>query len=120
MSRSLRTYLRVLVATAAVFLLVLPSDLATAAGAPWSARPVGDVIAGFADLDFETFIETSYREYLLRFPEWITQLGIPGNFGIRNDALNDYSEAYIADTQSLERAILDRLHGYDRSSLSSS
>ncbi len=117
MSRGLRVYLGVLAAMAA-FLLVLPGNLAKATGAPWSARPVGDVIAGFSDLDFATFLETSYREYLLRFPESVTQLGIPGNFGVRNDALNDYSEAYIADTQILEQAILDRLHAYDRSALS--
>lgn len=116
-TRNLRTYLGVLVAMVAVLLLFLPADHVKASGVPWSARSVGDVIASFAGLDFTAFIETSYREYLLRFPEWITQLGIPGNFGVRNDALNDYSEAYIEDTQSLERAILDRLHGYDRSSL---
>jgi uncharacterized protein (DUF885 family) len=82
-------------------------------------KPAAEVIASWANLDFDSFIERSYSEYLRRFPEWLTSLGLSGAFGVRNDALNDYSEGYLEETEALEQAVLERFRGYDRASLSS-
>jgi uncharacterized protein (DUF885 family) len=84
---------------------------------PWSPRPVDETLVGLAGLDFVAFVDASYREYILRFPEWVTNLGVAGAFGVRNDALNVYSATYLEETRRLERGILDLLHGYDRATL---
>lgn len=84
---------------------------------PWSPRPVDETLVGLAGLDFVAFVDASYREYVLRFPEWVTNLGVAGAFGVRNDALNVYSATYLEETRRLERGILGLLRGYDRATL---
>jgi len=84
----------------------------------WYPQPVGEVIAELQDLDFDAFVDRSYRHYMLRFPEQITYMGVAEAFGVRNDRMNDYSEGYVRETHRLEAALLAQLKGYDRSSLS--
>jgi len=83
----------------------------------WSAQPVDEVLQSLQGVDFDTFVDRSYREYVQRFPEQLTYMGIAEAFGVRNDRLNDYSDVYVRDTQRLEAALLGLLRGYDRSAL---
>jgi len=87
------------------------------AAASWSAPSVADVEQALDGLGLDAFVETSYRLYVLRHPEWVTSLGIADEFGIRNDALNDYSHAYVLETQAIESLILERLTTFDSSDL---
>ena len=118
MAKGHRGVLGAAIAIAAVSLGCLPIVAAEASAAPWSVKPVAKVIASWVNLDFDSFIERSYSEYLRRFPEWLTSLGLSGAFGVRNDALNDYSAGYVRETEALEQAVLERLRSYDRASLS--
>jgi len=82
---------------------------------PPTAEFVADAIRGLA---FDEFLNTAYRLLLMRFPQTLSDLGLAEMFGVRNDRLNDYSEAYELETQRIEREILTRLRSYDRASLS--
>lgn len=65
----------------------------------------------------DDFFETSYSALLLRDPELLTEVGLDELYNIQEAKLTDISDAYIRETQSLERAILDELHTFDRSTL---
>jgi uncharacterized protein (DUF885 family) len=84
----------------------------------WSPPSLEEISAELDGLRFDVFVETSYRLYLLRHPQSVTDLGLAGILGVRNDRLNDYSPAYVAETQRIERFILDRLRTFDREALS--
>jgi uncharacterized protein (DUF885 family)/ABC-type dipeptide/oligopeptide/nickel transport system permease component len=96
------------------------SPTATATTMPVSTPtpvPVADVIASLQGLHIDDFFEESFKQLLLRDPEKMTELGVAEQYGLRNDRLNDLSDAYIRETQQLESAILDLLLSYDRSTL---
>ena len=78
-----------------------------------------DLTTGLENLDFDSFVEESYRRLLLRDPETITELGLVQALGVRNDQLTNISDDYIRETQALEAAILDLLRRFDRQDLSS-
>lgn len=82
-----------------------------------SAFDLDEIVAELEGLSIDEFFVESYNQLLLRDPEYLTDLGIAAEFGLRNDRLNDLSEEYIRETQSLEVAILDLLRKYDRESL---
>jgi len=85
--------------------------------APVPAEPVDDIVARLEGLPIDEFFDESYKQLLLRYPERLTELGISGWFGLRNDQLNNISDKYIRETQQLEAAILRLLREYDRSAL---
>ena len=78
---------------------------------------VDEMVAELKDLDFDTFLETSSTQLLLRDPELVTELGLSDELGVGNDRLTDISDAYVRETQRLEVAILEQLREYDRSTL---
>jgi uncharacterized protein (DUF885 family) len=78
---------------------------------------IDDVIARLQGLPLDQFFDASYRQLLLRKPEGLTYAGVSQEFGLRNDQLNNLSDAYIRDTEKLEDAILELLHTYDRAGL---
>jgi uncharacterized protein (DUF885 family) len=69
-------------------------------------------------LTLDEFFETSFRELMMRDPEWVTTEGLTANFGTSNTGLTDLSDSYVRETQDLQNAILERLLTYDRSALS--
>ena len=84
----------------------------------WIPPALGEVEEALSGLGFDRFVESSYRLYLLRFPQTVTDLGMAHSLGVRNDLLNDYSEEYVAETEQIERHILEQLHAFDRQALS--
>jgi uncharacterized protein (DUF885 family) len=84
---------------------------------PQADMSIGEILTSLQGLSLDDFFEESYRQLLLRDPEKLTVLGIAESFGLRNDRLNDISDAYIRETQELEAAILDLLRAYDRDEL---
>jgi uncharacterized protein (DUF885 family) len=84
----------------------------------WAPPTRADVEERLSGLGFDAFGESSYRLYLLRFPQTVTDLGMADALGVRNDLLNDYSAEYIAETGQIGRYILDRLRSFDRETLS--
>jgi uncharacterized protein (DUF885 family) len=70
-------------------------------------------------LPFDEFLEESWYSVMRRDPELLTELGLSATFGVGDDQLTDISRAYQLETYALYAQILDVLHGYDRTSLTS-
>jgi uncharacterized protein (DUF885 family) len=75
------------------------------------------LIADLGGLPFDQFLDESFKQLLLREPETLTYAHLSQAFGLRDDQLNDLSDAYLRQTQQLEVAILDLLRSYDREQL---
>ncbi len=86
----------------------------TTTSAPLELPAIADGLQG---LDIDTFFEQSYIRLVTRYPEYITTLGLSDVLGVRKDQLNDMSDAYIRETQALEKATLTLLKTYDRAAL---
>jgi uncharacterized protein (DUF885 family) len=81
--------------------------------------PTGsEAIDRLSRLPFDEFVDESYRLLLIRRPQLLTSLGVAGDFGLRNDQLDDLSEEFLLETQSLERDIVGILQSYERAALS--
>jgi uncharacterized protein (DUF885 family) len=101
-------------------LTAVPTATAPPTRVPHTPTPesaVAAIVGELRGLRLEDFFEESYQRLLLRNPEYLTALGAAGSFGLRNDQLNDLSDAYIRETQELESAMLDLLRTYDRTAL---
>jgi len=85
------------------------------------SRPasVDDVLNDLSGLDFDTFIDESFRQWALRDPEFITENGLSTYCNSGNDTLTDISDEYISQTQRLEAGLLQLLNAYDPNGLSS-
>ena len=91
----------------------------TATPAPKAIQPaIADIVARLRGLPLDQFLDESYKQLLLRSPEGLTYAGVSELFGLRNDQLNNMSDAYVRDTQKLEDSILEILRTYDRAALS--
>jgi uncharacterized protein (DUF885 family) len=77
----------------------------------------GEVNPNLSGLPFSEFLEESYTKLGLRYPEYMTELGVAEQLGIGNDKLDNLSDAYIRETHRLERDIYATLLTYDRSQL---
>lgn len=77
----------------------------------------GELSAGLEGLEFDAFIEESYRRLLSRNPELVLVLGLSHEYGTPTDQLTNISDEYIHQTQTLESDILNYLQQYDRSAL---
>jgi len=84
---------------------------------PATPPPVADIVASLEGLTLDDFFEESYKQLRLRDPEGLTYDGLVEEYGLRNDQLNNLSDAYIRETQELEAAILDLLRTYNRAEL---
>ena len=87
---------------------------------PYEPPSVDEVLAGLDGLPIDQFFLESYRYLRLRDPDILFADGYGDVFGVvLEDQFTDLSLAYRADTQLLEREILDQLYSYDREQLSS-
>ncbi len=84
----------------------------------WAPPTFAEVDAALSECSFDEFVDSSYRLYLLRFPQRVTDLGMAATLGVRNNLLDSYAADYVAETARIERLILARLQGFDRQSLS--
>jgi uncharacterized protein (DUF885 family) len=78
---------------------------------------VSDLSTGLDGLDFDAFVEESYRRLLSRDPETVLELGLSEVYNAPTDQLTDISDGYIRQTQTLESKVLAVLQQYDRSAL---
>ncbi len=74
-----------------------------------------DTLSG---IDFDAFVNDSYRLLLMRDPEGISELGLDSEFGMSGDQLTNISPTYISDTQDLESGVYAQLQTFDRTILS--
>ena len=81
------------------------------------ASSIDKIVASLEDLPLNLFFEESFKQLVLRYPETITEEGLDKIFGTGNNQLNNLSDSYIRETQTLEKAVLEILRTYDRESL---
>ena len=101
--------------TATVTKPTLPPEVTSET--PVQQTPIDQSIAELKGLPIDQFFDDSFSLLLIRNPELLTELNLSEHFGMRNDQLNDLSDAYLRETQRLEAAILELLRLYDRESL---
>ena len=82
-----------------------------------SQSTLSELSLGLEGLEFDAFVEASYRRLLSRNPETVLVLGLSKEYGTPTDQLTDISDDYIRQTQSLESDILYLLGQYNRSAL---
>lgn len=108
--------------TSAPYLPVAQTATSGTSATQAQTPPVSPTVSGHAGdlqgLDFDTFLDDSFKMLLLRQPEWVTEAGLADILGVRNDRLNDLSLEYMQETYQLEREILDLLRQYDYQQLS--
>jgi uncharacterized protein (DUF885 family) len=75
---------------------------------------IADITNQLSGLPIDDFFEESYKQLLLRSPEYLTSIGMSEAYGLRNDQLNNLSDAYLKETADLQVAILELLREYDR------
>ena len=105
-------------ATAPVSVATLPPTDTNLTGATVTQPSPVALSAGLDGLEFDSFVDTSYRRLLSRDPETVLELGLSQVYGTPTDQLTDISDAYIRQTQTLEADIYSLLEQYERSSLS--
>ena len=76
-----------------------------------------DIVDSLKGLPIDEFFEESYKQLLLRNPEYLTELGIAELYGVGNDQLTNISDSYIRETYELQAAILELLREYNREEL---
>ncbi len=77
----------------------------------------GELSTGLDGLEFDAFVEESYRQLLSRNPETVLVLGLSREYGTPTDQLTDISDEYIRQTQALESEVLSLLQQYDRATM---
>ena len=102
---------------ALVVILALTGGCISQSEPPEQISSVDPILKSLEGLPIDVFFEESYKQLLLRSPQTLTQLGIAESFGVGNDTLDNISDAYIKETQKLEKGILDLLQTYDRDAL---
>jgi uncharacterized protein (DUF885 family) len=85
--------------------------------APLTPASPGELSSGLDGLEFDAFVEESYRQLLSRNPETVLVLGLSQEYGTPTDQLTDISDEYIRQTQALELEVLRLLQQYDRSTM---
>lgn len=78
---------------------------------------IPEILSGLEGLTIDEFFDVSFKNLMLRNPEWVTTEGLDDLFGTSGDQLTDISDEYIRDTQKLQQGILELLHAYDREAL---
>ena len=75
---------------------------------------IQDILDQLQGLEFDEFVDASYKQILLRSPESVTSMGLSESLGIRDDRLDNICYAYIGETYQLKAGIHEILKSYDR------
>lgn len=68
-------------------------------------------------VDIDTFFDTSWRQLMLRNPEWVIAEGLADVFQLQGAELTNISEEYTRETIHLYQSTLNQLHQYNREQL---
>ena len=79
---------------------------------------IQEILDDLEGLQFDAFVDASYKQILLRTPELVTSMGLSETLGIRDDQLDNICNDYVIETYELKAGIYDILQSYDRSALS--
>src|SRR5262245_24031560 len=74
-----------------------------------------EVRADLESLPFDSFVERSYTLLLQRSPELVVELHLADHIPIGRTFLDDVSDDFRAETQAIERVLLELIQNIDRS-----
>jgi uncharacterized protein (DUF885 family) len=80
------------------------------------SEATAQISARLGGLNFDAFLEASWRELILRSPETIMEIGLTGIYG-KQTTLNDLSDAFLREQYQVYALILEKLQTYDRAAL---
>jgi uncharacterized protein (DUF885 family) len=75
---------------------------------------VQDILDQLRGLEFDEFVDASYKQILLRSPESVTSMGLSESLGIRDDRLDNICNVYIDETYQLKAGIYEILKTHSR------
>ncbi len=75
------------------------------------------VLDGLQGLEFDEFVDASYKQIVLRSPQGTTSLGLSEAWGTGDDQLDNLCNAFVDETYDLKAGIHDILNTYQRSKL---
>src|SRR5258706_7784753 len=84
---------------------------------PPAVTPTTVATVRLDNLPFDLFLDTSWKQILLRNPEGVVQNSQEEYVGLTDVTLTDVSDDYVQETFDLYAEILDALQRYDRASL---
>jgi len=90
--------------------LVVPVSFAL----PQQDSDIRDTLEALQGLEFDEFVDASYKQILLRSPELVTSMGLSQVVGIRDDQLDNICYTYIDETYDLKAGIHEILKSYRR------
>ena len=76
--------------------------------------PADSLTARLFGLTIDEFFEASWRELMMRDPEWVLAEGMAQEYGLQGVTLTDISDGYIRETQQMYTTVLELLHTYNR------
>jgi len=86
-------------------------------GSSTRATDVQTILLDLQDLEFDEFVDASYKQILLRNPESVTGLGLSESLGVGDGELDNICYAFVDETYQLEAGVLEILESYDRAEL---
>jgi uncharacterized protein (DUF885 family) len=113
MCKRLRPLLAILASLLAIALTVVPNCEAACTQTP----DIQTVLDGLRGLEFDEFINASYKQILLRSPQLVSSLGLSEELGSRDNHLDTICNAFVDETYRLIAGIRDILDTYQRSAL---
>jgi uncharacterized protein (DUF885 family) len=75
---------------------------------------IQDILDELKGLEFDEFVDASYKQILLRSPEMVTSMGLSESLGIRDDQLDNICDDFVIETYELMAGIHEILKTYDR------
>jgi uncharacterized protein (DUF885 family) len=104
-----------LIAGAALFTIGLSLAVPPCFGQDGNIQDILDDLEG---LQFDEFVDASYKHVLLRTPELVTSMGLSQTLGSRDDQLDNICNEFVIETYELKAGIHEILKSYDREALS--
>ena len=107
-----------LVGGAALFIIGLSLAVPPCFDSSPQKTEIQDILDNLQGLQFDEFVDASYKQILLRTPELVTSMGLSEMLGIRDDQLDTICNEFVIETYELEAGIHEILLSYDREALS--
>ncbi len=114
----MRNRISLMIAVAAFVFVGLQVAVPPCFASPPQKTEIQDILDDLEGLQFDEFVDASYKQILLRTPELVTSMGLSETLGIRDDQLDNICNDYVIETYELKAGIYDILQSYDRSALS--
>jgi len=94
-------------------LLVVPNGFATSV----DQDDIQVILDGLQGLDFDDFVDESFRAILVRSPEAVISMGLSQELGTGEARLDNICSDYVDETYQLKAGVQAILQSYDRSQL---